>query len=71
MAQRYDIWIYYDSMETDKDDNGDWVKHEDHAAEITNLRAKNERMREALDAINKSNDARFTWPRKIAKEALK
>lgn len=51
MAQRYDIWIYYDSMETDKDDNGDWVKHEDHASELTNLRAENERLRVKLGEI--------------------
>lgn len=40
-------------------------------AEITQLRAENERLREALTLILESKDIRFTWPREIAKEALK
>ena len=87
MAQRYDIWIYYGSMETDKDDNGDWVKHEDHAAELATLRAENERLREALCEIGDRHipsepatygGSEYDWVvrqyaaiRAIAKEALK
>lgn len=40
-------------------------------AELATLRAENERLRYYLRAILESDDVRFTWPREMAKEALK
>lgn len=48
MVKRYDIWGHYDDLETAEQDNGDWVKYDDHAAELAALRAENERLREGM-----------------------
>lgn len=39
MAKRYDIWVDYDILVVEECEDGDWVKHNDHAAELTTLRA--------------------------------
>lgn len=40
MIKRYDIWTYYGELQEDKRDNGEWVKYDDHAAELATLRAQ-------------------------------
>lgn len=73
MADRYELWTYYGDLQEDKQDNGDWVKYEDHAAELAALRAENAALKEKLERIagtsGLSRDAEIC--RTIAKEALK
>jgi len=40
MVKRYDIWGHYDDLETAEQDNGCWVKYDDHEAELATLRAE-------------------------------
>lgn len=87
MVKRYDLWIYYDEWQEDESNEGEWVKYEDHAAELAILRAENERMRDALREIGDRHipsepatygGSEYDWVvrqyaaiRAIAKEALK